>query len=71
MTGLDRPHEAPEPLRREDLKVGMRIMLPDGQMHGVVTIVTEEELGVLFDGTRSPMEYYWANYRDFLVAEKV
>ena len=65
---LEDPKE-PVTLTREEMQVGMRVMLPDGQMHGQITSITDEGMAVHFDGTRTPMEYDW-KYANFLVKEE-
>jgi hypothetical protein len=59
-----------EILTKKNLKPGMRVMLPDGQMHAKVVSANADCLSLHFDNTRNPVEYDWANIPD-LVNEKI
>jgi len=49
----------PKVLTREELRSGMRVMLPDGQCPGTIISVTDEKLIYQMDGANSPSSYDW------------
>ncbi|MBT5502665.1 hypothetical protein HN858_03415 [Candidatus Falkowbacteria bacterium] len=62
------PEEKTPYLTREQIVVGKRVMLPDGQMHGDIVKVDAQGFEVQFSGTRNPTAYDW-EVNDFLVEE--
>ncbi len=67
--GKNSTEPEPEILTREQMRLDMRVMLPNGSMHGTITAITDEGISVYFDGRTGPMDYKWKN-ANFLVREK-
>ena len=65
---IDSPKE-PVGLTRATMHLGMRVMIPDGTMRGIIISITENTFKVLFDNTKESMEYAWKSAR-FLVSEE-
>jgi len=63
--------EQPKRLSQETLRMGMRVMLSDGQMHGEVKAMDKKGFSIHFDGTRegNNLEYDW-EFVDALIEEK-